>query len=82
LRARQGRREEAEADFAEALELAQAIGWVFQEGRVRLDRGMMRAQYGEAEPARTDLLEAHTVFTRLGSRPYLKRTEQELAELG
>jgi tetratricopeptide (TPR) repeat protein len=82
LRTRQGRSEEAEADFAEALELAHSMGWVFHEGRVRLDRGMMRAQRGDAEPARTDLQEARAIFTRLGARPYLERTEQALAELG
>jgi tetratricopeptide (TPR) repeat protein len=82
LRTRQGRREEAEADFAEALELAHSMGWVFQEGRVRLDRGIMRAQCGDTEPARTDLQEARTIFTRLGARPYLERTEQAFAELG
>jgi tetratricopeptide (TPR) repeat protein len=77
--AEQGRWDEAEVAFEQALALSRKMEAVYREGRILYEYGIMYARKGEPERAR-DLLEAAlAIFRGLGARPYIERTEQALA---
>jgi tetratricopeptide (TPR) repeat protein len=82
LRSRQGRWEEAEQSFGEAVPLARSMPYPYAEARALYEWGVMLRQAGEPERARARLEEGLAIFRRLGARSYAERTERELAGLG
>jgi len=79
--AQQGRWEEGEQTFGEAVSLAQAIPYPCAEGRARYEWGMMHIRQGDREQARERLEQALEVFQRLGARKDIERTEKALHQL-
>jgi Flp pilus assembly protein TadD len=79
--ARQGRWQEAEQSFGEAVSLAQGMPYPYAEGRAHSEWGAMHLQQGDREQAREQLKQALEVFQRLGAQKDIERTEQALAEL-
>jgi tetratricopeptide (TPR) repeat protein len=79
---RQGSREAGERSFQEAVTLAQPMPYPYGQARALYEWGGMLARAGEVEQARPRLEEALSIFTRLGARPYIERTERALVQLG
>ena len=79
---RQGRWEEAELRFQEARSLAVATSCPYAAGRTLFEHGTMLLRQGRSEEARRRLEEALSIFSRLGARPYVERTEQALTKQG
>jgi tetratricopeptide (TPR) repeat protein len=77
----QPRWDEADRAFAEAVSLAHAMSYPYAEGRILYECGLLHLQRGEPGQARERLGEALAIFQCLGARPYVERTEQELAAL-
>jgi tetratricopeptide (TPR) repeat protein len=78
----QHRWEEADRVFAEAVSLARAMPYPYAEGRSLYECGLLRIQRGEPEQARERLKEALAIFSQLGARPSVERTEHALHHLG
>lgn len=77
-----GRWEEAEGSFDEALSTARHIPYPYAEGRTLLELGLLDSHRGEPGRGRERLEQALAVFRRLGARPYIRRTEEALADIG
>jgi len=82
VRARQGRREEAQRLFEGALSLAQRVHYPYLEARVLCEWGTMQAMEGETQQARAKLEGARVIFERLGARHDLKRSYEALRKIG
>jgi tetratricopeptide (TPR) repeat protein len=80
VRSRQGRWEEAERSFQDAVALARSMPHPYAEARTLYERGIMEAQRRKPEEARRLLEEALAIFQRLGAQPYIQRTEQALVD--
>jgi tetratricopeptide (TPR) repeat protein len=77
----QGRQVEAECSFQDALALARGMSYPYAEARILHEDGIMQAWKREAQQARDRFEEALAIFRRLGARPYIERTERDLAAL-
>jgi tetratricopeptide (TPR) repeat protein len=76
---RQHRWNEADRVFSEAVSTAQAMGYPYAGGRSLYEGSVMHVRRGEPEQAREWLEEALAIFRRLGTRPYVERTERALS---
>lgn len=81
IRRRQGRLEEAERAFWEALELARDLPYPYAQARVLSDLGLLAAVRGDPHATRAYLEQALAIFRRLGAKKDTERTEQTLAGL-
>jgi tetratricopeptide (TPR) repeat protein len=79
--ARQGRWEEAEQIFGQAVSLAQAMPYPYAEGRSHYEWGRMDLEQGDRQQARKHLEDANVIFQRLGAQKDIERTERALHEL-
>ncbi|HEX5547944.1 MAG TPA: tetratricopeptide repeat protein [Ktedonobacterales bacterium] len=64
----------------EALALARSMAYPYAEARALYEQGRLRASAREWRQARDRFEDALGIFRRLGARPDIARTEQELAE--
>jgi class 3 adenylate cyclase/tetratricopeptide (TPR) repeat protein len=81
LLAEQGKWEEAERTFEEAVSLARAMPYPYAQARALNQHGMTHVQKGEPQQARSRMEEALALFQRLGAGKDVERTEQALAAL-
>jgi tetratricopeptide (TPR) repeat protein len=79
LLSRQGRWEEAEDAFKEAVSVSQRMPYPYAEARARYEWGQMLRAKDQPLPAQERLEEALVIFRRLGVRPHVERTERALA---
>jgi tetratricopeptide (TPR) repeat protein len=77
----QGRWEEAEALFDEAVSLAHPMPYPYGEALVLYHWGLMHLERQDRDRAQDRLAAAQVIFRRLGARPDLERAEQALARL-
>ncbi len=82
LRLKQGQSELAEADFREAIALAQKMGAKFYELRATMSLARLLVKQGKREEARTMLAEIYGWFTEGFDTADLKDTKTLLDELG
>ncbi|HLJ69602.1 MAG TPA: AAA family ATPase [Chloroflexota bacterium] len=78
IAARNGRWENAETAFEEALTVARSRSCAYAEGRALYEYGLMENHRGYPERAGQLLEAALHVFRRIGARPYRERTEAAL----
>lgn len=76
-----GKHAAAETGYAEACEIARAIGSPHAEAQALFDWGLFAAQRGRQAPARQRLTAAHAIFQRLGARPEAEAATRALAKL-
>jgi tetratricopeptide (TPR) repeat protein len=79
--ARQGRQAEAQAVFAEAVELSRRTPYPLNEAVARYEWGRMLADAGDAPGARDQLDAALALYEQLGARPFVERARLALAAL-
>jgi tetratricopeptide (TPR) repeat protein len=77
----QGRWEEAERHFQEGIALTRSIEAAWPQSRTLYHYGLFLATKGEPYQACQAMKEALSIFTRLGSRPYIERAEDQLRAL-
>jgi DNA-binding NarL/FixJ family response regulator len=77
-----GRPEAAEAAFAHALALTDALPAPFERARIELAAGGVLRRAGQRRRAAELLVAAEERFTALGARPYAERCAKELAASG
>jgi hypothetical protein len=78
IAALEGRRDEAIADYRDALKGYREIGYDFQLARVELDMLMLLGR--DLPEAHAAAEEARAVFERVGARPYLERLDAAIGE--
>jgi transcriptional regulator with XRE-family HTH domain/tetratricopeptide (TPR) repeat protein len=66
----------------EGLSLAQAMGFPYAEGRVRLARAEYEVRMRQTQTGYADLEAAMTIFRRLGAQPYLQQAVNLAAAVG
>jgi tetratricopeptide (TPR) repeat protein len=81
LLAQDGRWQEAEEAFGDALSLARHSSNPYEEARVLYEWGRMDRKTGAVQQAQEHWRKALTLFQRLGAKPYSERTEHLLAEV-
>ncbi len=81
LRGTQGRWQDAERDYGEAVHKAREISYPYLEARALFEWGVMNQQRDDIEQARECLTAALAIFERLGAKPYVERTTEALATL-
>jgi len=82
LRRYQGRWDEGQRVFEEAVHLARSMPYPYAEARALYEWGLLRLQKGDPQQGQERLEEALAIFQRLGARPHIERAEQALAKLG
>lgn len=75
-----GKWDEAEQYAQQALEFARRAGFTVSEARLLYFWGHWLVQKGDTHRAHDRLVEALSIFRRLGALPYMARTEQLLIE--
>ena len=81
LFSRQRRWTDARHTFERATAMAHAMPYPYAEARTLYELGLMHGETDAPQQARECLEEALAIFQRLGAQPYIKRTEQALAEI-
>ena len=81
MNAQRGRWAEAEALFLQAAEIAEEIGYPFDQAMTLLEHGRTAIDQGAMETARTKLKDALVIFERLDAAPYADRTRELLTRL-
>jgi tetratricopeptide (TPR) repeat protein len=81
LLAHEGRWEEAEEAFRDAVSLARSSAIPYAEARVLYEWGGMDWEMGAVQQAQERWHQAFTLFQRLGAKPYSERTERLLSEV-
>lgn len=76
-----GRWEDAQAGYEEALTVARRRPYPYAEGLTLYEYGLMENRRSQPERARELLEEARLVFRRLGAQPHVERTDLALANL-
>jgi tetratricopeptide (TPR) repeat protein len=79
--ARQGRLEDAEGSFGEALSLALSLPYPYGEARARYEWGKAQSVLGQDTLAQHHIAEAHEILQRLGAKFMLNRAREALAAL-
>ena len=82
LAAARGDKAAAATAFQTGLKHMAQINMPFDHAVLQLAYGAFLRRAGKRGAAGTQLTAAHTVFDRLGARPYLERSERELAACG
>lgn len=81
IMAREGRREDAEFAFTEAVTLCRDMPYPLAEARALYEHGLLHMHTEKQTHARTFLLDALTVFQRLGARRFAEDTARALVEI-
>jgi hypothetical protein len=77
----QHRWDEADQVFAESVSLARAMPYPYAEGRSLYEYGLLDVQRGALERARARLEEARSIFSALGAKNDVERTDGTLTGL-
>ena len=81
VRSRQGRWNEAQTAFEEAMSLARGLPCPYAEARALVEYGVAHVHQEELEQAGERLGAAMSIFRRLGAKKDVERTGQVLREL-
>jgi tetratricopeptide (TPR) repeat protein/transcriptional regulator with XRE-family HTH domain len=80
--ARQGRWDEAERTFDEAVSVARSVRYLYAEARALYEWGSMYVGKPDPRQARELLEESAEIFRGLGSRPYFDLAQKAMSGLG